>query len=431
MTSNRVILAGTATIAVTFGLARYGYGLFEPELRREFGLSMAQMGLIGSAGYVGYLLALLLVGALVARVGPRPLVVAGGAAATAGMALVAVARGPVALTAGLVLAGTSSGWAWAPYSDAVDRLVPRSRRARALGVIDAGTAFGVTVAGPLALLAYGTGWRPVWLLFAAVALATTVYSARVLPRGAHRPVAARGAVGALGPRWFARRKALPLYATAAAYGFVGAGYWTYAVAAVEDGGAFGSGDAGRVTTALFWTLIGVAGTAAALTGHAVGRFGLRRVHTAMFGGLAVAVALLGLAPGAAPAVVASAALYGPLAVSALPAVWSYRVFPEAPATGFSATLAFLALGTIAAPAVLGALADARGLRAAFLATALVALVATAARPEREPGRTAGRTDGVAVRTNRALGRTDRAVRRADRASAPTDTSPSLRASRTR
>ncbi|MEO3764953.1 MFS transporter [Streptomyces sp. B5E4] len=407
MASNRVILAGTATIAVTFGLARYGYGLFEPELRHEFGLSMAQMGLIGSASYGGYLLALLLVGALVARVGPRPLVVAGGAAATAGMTLVALARGPVALTAGLVLAGTSSGWAWAPYSDVVDRLVPRPRRARALGLIDAGTAFGVTVAGPLALLAYGSGWRPVWLLFAAVALATTAYNARVLPRGAHRPATARGAVG---PRWFVRRKAVPLYATATAYGFVGAGYWTYAVAAVESGGAFGSGDAERVTTALFWTLIGVAGTAAALTGHAVGRFGLRRMHTAMFGGLAVAVALLGLAPDAAPAVVASAVLYGPLAVSALPAVWSYRVFPEAPATGFSATLACVALGTISAPAVLGALADARGLRAAFLATALVALLATAARPEREPGR---------------------GVRRTGRACVPTGRSPSLRASRTR
>ncbi|MGP3954313.1 MFS transporter, partial [Streptomyces sp. 7N604] len=131
----RVGLAGMTAIGVTFGFARYGYGLFLPEFRREFGLSVSLVGLIGSASYIGYVVALTLVGVLVSRFGPRPLVIAGGLSATVGMGLVAFARGPVPLTAGLILAGSSAGWAWAPYSDAVDRLVPQDRRERVMGVI--------------------------------------------------------------------------------------------------------------------------------------------------------------------------------------------------------------------------------------------------------------------------------------------------------
>ncbi|NGO79131.1 MFS transporter [Streptomyces sp. YC504] len=369
----RLAVAGISAIGVTFGFARYGYGLFLPELRAEFGLSVSLLGLIGSATYVGYLVALLTVGALVGRFGPRPLVVAGGLCATVGMGCVALAQGPGLLIAGLVLAGTSSGWAWVPYSDAVDRMVPAGRREHVMGAISSGTAFAVVLAGPLALLAHGTGWRYAWLAFALAALASTVYNARVLPGGsaAHKP--GRGGAG----RVTYRRSAVPLLLTAVVYGVVGTVYWSFAVELIS-----GSTDTGTATAPLFWSLMGAVGMAGALTGHAIARFGLRRVHAGLFLGIAAAVALLGLAPGALPAVALSALLYGPcfMAGSGLLAVWSHRVFPERPAAGFTVTVFFLGLGTIAGPALLGAFAELHGLRAAFLLTAAVTLLALLCAP---------------------------------------------------
>ncbi|MFD9869449.1 MFS transporter [Streptomyces niveus] len=366
----RLVLAGISTIGVTFGFARYGYGLFLPELRGEFGLSVSLIGLIGSATYAGYLAALLMAGALVARFGPRPLVLAGGLSAAVGMGLVALARGPAPLITGLILAGTSAGWAWAPYSDAVDRMVPAGRREHVLGTVASGTAFAVVVAGPLALLTHGRGWRYAWLAFALAALASTAYNAFVLPQGPGWRIRSGG-------RPVYRRGALPLLLTAVVYGLVGAVYWSFAVETITD--AAGTGSA---TAPLFWSLMGAAGTAGALTGHAVARYGLRRVHTGLFSGIAAAVALLGVAPGSLPAVALSALLYGPcfMAGSGILAVWSYRVFPERPSAGFSVTVFFLGLGAIAGPALLGTYAELHGLRAAFLLTAGAAALALLCAP---------------------------------------------------
>lgn len=374
----RLGLAGVAGIGVTFGFARYGYGLFLPEFRREFDLSVTQVGLIGSAGYLGFLAALLLVGGLVARFGPRPLVVTGGLSATVGMALVCFARDPATLITGLVLAGTSPGWAWAPYSDAVDRMVPAGLRAQVMGAVATGTAFAVAVAGPLALLARDTGWRFVWLVFAVLSLLTTIGNARVLPSGPHRRAAA-GQPERTGLRAFTTRRALPLFWTAVLYGLVGAVYWAFAVEAVSDAAGEHS-----VTVPLFWTVMGLSGTAGVLTGHALTRYGLRAVHTGLFAGITAAVALLGTAPGTLPAVLASGLLYGPcfMAGSGLLAVWSYRVFPAQPSTGFSVTVFFVGLGTVAGPAALGAAAEAYGLRAALLVTAALGGVSLAMRPAR-------------------------------------------------
>ncbi len=149
----QVIPAGSAIIAVTFGLARYAYGLFLPAIRADFRLSTEAVGLIASGQAAAYLLATVVASVIAARVGPRLPVVVGGLSTTAGMLLIATAHTVGLLAAGVVVAGTSAGWAYPPLSDAVARLVRTDRQSQAVSAISAGTSYGVIVAGPIALWA--------------------------------------------------------------------------------------------------------------------------------------------------------------------------------------------------------------------------------------------------------------------------------------
>lgn len=366
----RLALGGLLTIGVSFGFARYGYGLFLPEIRRDFDLSVGAVGLIGSTTYGGYLLALGVVALAAARVGPRLLIGVGGVSAAVGMGLVAVAPGTGVLAVGLVLAGTSAAWAWAPYSDAVDLVVAPARRQFVLALIPAGTAVGTAVAGPLALVADGAAWRAAWVAMALSAVLVTVFNLRVVPKRAPLPSARREPRRAGVRGWFLRRAALPLYAAALSYGVIGAFYWNYATEALA-----GTSGSAHATTVLFWTLMGVAGTTGMLAGALFARLGLRRSSRCVFVALAAATALLALAPGSVLASSTSAVLYGPafMAASSLLAVWSHQVFPERPTSGLSATLLALGAGTVVGPASLGALAAHHDLRTGFLATAGLAL----------------------------------------------------------
>jgi S-adenosylmethionine decarboxylase proenzyme len=372
----RLGLAGLLAVGVAYGFARYGYGLFVPQIRREHGLSLTALGAIASAGYVGYLVALVTVGVLVSKVGFRPLVLTGTLCATAGLAIVALSPGPVVLALGILLAGSSPGWVWAPFSDAVKRTVPPRSRERLLAVISTGTTFGVIVAAPAALLAGPQTWRQVWLAFAVVALAVTGYNLAVLPSdppGPERRISLRQN----GIRWFVRPASVPLYLTALSFGLLGSVFWSFAVVLVAE--ARGAGEA---TVPLFWGLVGISGIAGVLTGSLVRRAGLRRAHLVIVAGLAVGIGTLGAAPGWLPAILASAVCYGAsfMAMAALLAIWSSVVFPEQPATGFSATVLLLALGSLAGPVAAGAVAELSSLPASFALATVIAVLTFLAWP---------------------------------------------------
>lgn len=375
-------LAGMSMIAVAFGFARYGYGLFVPVFREEFDLSTETLGLISGATYASYLAGLLLAGYLSTKLRPRIPILLGGLCAAAGMLLIAVAPNGAVMAIGAVLASTSPGWGWAPFSDAVDQLISADARGRTLSIISTGTAAGLILAGPIALIA-GPFWRAAWVAFAVFALVSAAWNARLLPgkasqpahfhAGGGRPLGAPEAQGTTTSdkkwRWTLIREAHPLYFVAALFGVGSAFYWTYAADLALEAGL------PEHVGPVLWTIVGVTGITGVATGDLVRRFGLGGVLIAALILLAAAIALPGVAPGSWVTVCASAALYGPsfMMMSALLAVWSSRVFPERPTAGFSAALLLLAVGSIAGPAALGILAGGVGLALSFLVTAAVTL----------------------------------------------------------
>jgi predicted MFS family arabinose efflux permease len=376
--AGRLGLAGFSATAVTFGPARNGYGLFLPDIREEFGLSTEVLGFVASGLYAGYLAALLAVGLLAARTGPRLPVLVGLLSAGVGTALVALSPNAAVLAAGVVLAGTGAGWSWAPYNDAVGRAVPASSRDRALSIISTGTTLGVAITGLAALsaAAYGLPWRAAWSAFAAGSLAVAALNAALLPRGPANTEKTK-TPGWPGLGWFWCAASAPLFGVALSFGVVNAVYWSFAVDLVS--GATGSGP---VTGPLLYVALGIFGFSGLATGDAVARFGLRLTLAATLVALGLAAGLLGLAPGSLPAVAASAVLFGSgvMFMSALLSVWSSDVFRERPSTGFSSALLLFGIGSVAGPAVAGAAAERYGLGGIFVLVGALAISTALVRP---------------------------------------------------
>jgi predicted MFS family arabinose efflux permease len=359
-----IVSAGVGVVAVGYGLARYGYGLLLPDMRAEFGLSSAALGLIASAAYASYLLAVAAAGALTARFGPRAVVVAGGALAFAGMLVIAAAPSAPVLAAGVFVAGGSGGLVFPPFAEVVADSLPPRRRSRALATISSGTGWGVLVAAPIALLA-GDGWRLAWLGFTVLAVLATLWAAGAVPRAA----AAAGAAGRprLEASWFVCPRSGPLLAGALLVGLAASVYWTFAVDLAGQAGL------GRDGARLLLGVVGAASIAGSVGGDLLERLGGRAALAVSSLAMAGALALLASSAAGTLGAMLSAAAFGAAynLVVALQVIWSARVYGDRPAVGLGAVLFVMTMGLLAGPPLAGAVADQASLATAFYAAAVV------------------------------------------------------------
>jgi predicted MFS family arabinose efflux permease len=363
-------------IAVTYGLARFAYGLFLPEMRESLDLSETVLGLIGAGSYAGYCFAIL--GALMftSSSGPRFMAVAAGAVAVVGMVTVAGAPTAWVLALGILVAGSSSGLASPPMGEAVVTSIREELQDRANALINSGTSIGVSISGPAALL-LTEQWRIAWVVFALVGSAVVVWNAIAMPRKPVRDDRPEGAAEAdvprLSVRYLVGSRSVPLFAAAAGVGFASAPYWTFSRDLVVR-----FGDLSVTGSTLFWTVIGVCG----LAGDLVQRLGLARAFRASLLSMAAAIGLLAAAPGVLLSAYSSAALFGStyIMLTGIILVWSVWVFHERPSAGLGAAFLLIAVGQVFGALIAGAVAGAAGLVVTFWAFVGMAVVAALISP---------------------------------------------------
>ena len=384
-----LVAPGLALIAVTYGLARFAYGLFLPEMREAFDLSPSLLGAIGAGSYLAYCVAVVISLVFTSRTGPRWMAVAAGAAAVVGMAVVAGAPTAWVLALGIVVGGSSTGLASPPMGEAVARSIRDGLQDRANALINSGTSVGVALSGPAALL-LGGQWRLAWVAFALVGLAVLAWNAAVMPREAvaDRVEDEDGAEAGdssgrtrlsfsylVGAR--VRSRSLPLFVSAFGLGFASAVYWTFSRDLVVQVGGLG-----QTGSTLFWTVIGISGLAGGAAGDLVGRFGLTAILRGALVSMAASMALLAVSPGVLPLAYASAALFGSsyILLTGVVLLWSVGVFPEMPSAGLGAGFLLIAVGQMVGSPAAGALAGTTSPTTAFLSFAGVSLLTALVRP---------------------------------------------------
>jgi predicted MFS family arabinose efflux permease len=368
-----LVASGLLVIAVTYGLTRYGFGLYLPQFRADLGLSSGVAGGIAASSYLAYCVAAVVGLRLVDRGRARRALWVAGLSAAVGSLVVAAAWTAPVLAIGALVAGSGAGAASPALVAAVAGTVSPATEPRSQAVVNSGTGAGVVVGG-LVVLAWPAEWRGAWLGFAAGALLLTWWadrSTRWSTPGTGRDRPRSG----IGPRRLARALAAALLAGAG-----GAGVWTFGRDVMTASGLSAQ------VTALLWCLFGGAALLGGLSGSLVRAAGLPVAWTVSVGVTAAGTLLLAWRPGTVVVAAAGLVLFGSgfVAVSGVLIAWGSRLTPEAGAQATALLFVALTVGQAAGAVLLGVLTDAAGTSTAFLTAAGLVSAAAVAAPRRSP-----------------------------------------------
>lgn len=379
-----MVPAGIAIVAVTYGLSRYAFGLFLPQIQMDLGVPVYEMGIVAGSSYAGYLLATVFGSWISAHTGPRMPVLLGGLAATVGMLTISLADSILLLASGVIIAGASPGLAYPPISDAVVMTIDPERRSRVYAWINCGTGVGVAVAAPFALWA-GESWRSAWLLFAVLAACATVWNSQIMPN--YRFGEREKNLPRLSKDWFWKPQSRGLLVAAILFGLGTSVYWTFSVNLLVTAGAL------SMDIALaFWICIGLAGLTGGWAANIASYLNLKNTFIVSIVGCAGAVAVLPVLQNFF-SVMLSGAIFGAtfIIVTAVFGIWSMQVFEDRPSAGFGLTFLLISIGQLIGPIGAGFLAEAIGMGTVFWLSALLLVITSLFAPRAFTRRITGKS----------------------------------------
>lgn len=301
-TSTGFAVFGAALVAISYGLARFAFGLFVPPIRDELGLTPNVIGIIGALPLISFLLATLVAPLAADRLGARYAAVLSGCFGVGGLVLISQATGALSLGVGVFACGICTGLMMPALTAAMQALVKRSLHGRVSAVMNAGTSIGVAVAVPAVLFLAGA-WRFAYLSFAILA-GIGVFAAwyflpsvsRITPANAAPPPP----ISAL--QW-SRLFRLSLFAFM--MGFVSSAYWIFAPDLVVTLGALPPS-----VTGWLWLAVGIAGLGGAVVADLADRNNPAITQALMLVMLSASLALLAASPGQLVLATFSALIFG-------------------------------------------------------------------------------------------------------------------------
>lgn len=376
MKFSRLVLPGIMMVAVSYGLARFSYGLLLPNISEDLEMTSVASGIISSLFYLSYCFAIVFSTVFTTAKGPRLAILGAGASALVGLLIMGFSPNVWVLALGVLFAGGSTGLVSPPYGTSISLWIAEKDQGKANTWINSGTGLGLIVSGAGAAV-LASEWRMTYLIYAFIALIALVWNAKVLPKSqtSQRGMYLKGMFAFRGVEG-----ARPLIICSTILGISTSAFWTFSINFLETTGSYNNWQ-----LSAFWIIIGIFGILGGYSGVFIERFGLPTAYK--MAGLVIGAAsiLLALFPEKWPLAYLSAALFGAsyIFITGVLLVWGIRVFVKNPSFGICAPFLLLAVGQVIGSVFAGMFIDFVGLSFTFFIYGLMGIVAMMFGPKRK------------------------------------------------
>ncbi|MEB4673928.1 MFS transporter [Enterobacteriaceae bacterium G50] len=338
-------ITGFSLIAVTYGMARFSWGLMMPEVAKEVPFSPQIAGILAACSYLAYCLAIVCTPSLVSRFGPRMPAMTAALAAAVGLILLALAHSPLMLAVGLFIAGTSAGLSSPALAEAVSQRISAYHQPQVNTVINAGTGAGIIVSVPILLTMTG-GWRMACMAFAVLAALCLILIYRHIPAGlrlrAHQP--------SLSLRQVFSPSMRRLAAIALISGAASAAWWSFGPDILHH-----HLSVNERLRSLLWLISGAAGILAVLTGLLARYLSWTLIYRLSQLCMALPLLLMAFSQSYSGWLIPAVAMCGAgyVTLSGVLLVYAAENLRQAPAAGVSVAFFMLAAGQVVGSALFG------------------------------------------------------------------------------
>ncbi|MDW7748200.1 CynX/NimT family MFS transporter [Halomonas sp.] len=359
LSSTGFAIFGAALIAISYGLARFAFGLFVPPIRDELELTPYVIGIIGALPLISFLLATAIAPFITDHLGARYTAMLSGMFGVGGLALISQATDALMLGMGVFACGICTGLMMPALTAAMQAVVKRSMHGRVSSVMNAGTSIGVIVAVPTVLFLAGA-WRLAYLSFAILAGIGVIAAWLLLPSVSRITPGNAAPPPPISELPWSRLVRLSLFAFL--MGFISSAYWIFAPDLVVTLGGLPSG-----ATGWLWLSVGIAGLGGAVVADLADRNNPPITQALMLMMLAASLALLAASPGQPLLTVFSALVFG-LAYMSLTGLYlmtGIRLLPGRLSVGPVLPFMAVSLGQASGSPVVGGLVDSFGYADAF------------------------------------------------------------------
>lgn len=357
-----ITIVGLLMIALTYGIARFGFGLLIPSISKDLNIGSTAIGLISSSSYLAYCIAIVLSSIYASRIGSKKFLTLSGLTAVIGMLLIATSSNSFMLAIGVFVAGTSTGFASPSLGNIVNLNLKANEKNKSNTWINAGTGFGILISGPLSFI-MGDDWRNIYTIFIIVGIVILISNLIFIPKSQSRVENTKHykiiSIFKLG---------LKIIVSSFILGFCSSIYWTFSKSYVDQFNTHNE-------SILFWMIVGISGIIGGFSSSIEEKIGNKKTYLIVVIMISSAMSIITIQPSNIVLIDVSAVLFGSsyILLTGIYILWGIKIFPKEHSIGIGLPFLVLAIGQLAGSSVSGLSIDLIGYKCSFILFSILSL----------------------------------------------------------